>query len=74
MSAAAFRPLLTTAAVNSLQSIINNWRTVGLVNAFRLVMASGFPAPSNVRPVVGLQDSENIVVKKYKNRYFRRKP
>jgi len=74
MSAAAFRPLLTTAAVNSLQSIINNWRTVGLGNAFRLVMASGFPAPSNVRPVVGLQVSEKIVVKKYNNRYFRRNP
>jgi len=74
MSATAFRPLLTTSAVNSLQNIINNWRAVGLGNAFRLVMASGFPAPSNVRPVVSLQVSEKIVVKKYNNRYFRRNP
>ena len=74
MSASGFRPLITPAAVNSLQNIINNWRSVGLGNAFRLVMASGFPAPSNVRPVVGLQVSEKIVVKKYNNRYFRRNP
>jgi len=74
MSATAFRPLITTSAVNSLQNIINNWRAVGLGNAFRLVMASGFPAPSNVRPVVSLQVSEKIVVKKYNNRYFRRNP
>jgi len=74
MSATAFRPLLTNSAVNSLQNIINNWRAVGLGNAFRLVMASGFPAPSNVRPVVSLQVSEKIVVKKYNNRYFRRNP
>jgi hypothetical protein len=74
MSAAAFRPLITNAAVNSFQNIINNWRTVGVGNSFRLVMASGFPAPSNVRPIVNLQVSEKIVVKKYNNRYFRRNP
>jgi hypothetical protein len=74
MSVSAFRPLITPAAVNSFQNIINNWRSVGLGNAFRLVMASGFPAPSNVRPVVSLQVSERIVIKKYNNRYFRRNP
>jgi len=74
MFAQSFRPLITTNAVNSIQSIINSWRTVGVGSSFRLVMASGFPNVSNVRNVVGLQVSEKIVVKKYNNRYFRRNP
>jgi len=74
MFAAGFRPLLTTSAVTSLQNIINNWNSVGLGNAFRLVMASGYPAATNVRPVLNLQVSEKIVIKKYNNRYFRRNP
>jgi hypothetical protein len=74
MFAQSFRPLITTNAVNSIQSIINSWRTVGVGSSFRLVMASGFPNVSNVRTVVGLQVSEKIVVKKYNNRYFRRNP
>jgi hypothetical protein len=74
MFAESFRPLITANAVNSIQSIINGWRTVGVGSDFRLVMASGFPNVSNVRPVVGLQVSEKMVVKKYNNRYFRRNP
>jgi hypothetical protein len=74
MFAQSFRPRITTNAVNSIQSIINSWRTVGVGSSFRLVMASGFPNVSNVRTVVGLQVSEKIVVKKYNNRYFRRNP
>ena len=70
----SFRPLITATAVNSLQSIINGWRTVGVGSDFRLVMASGFPNVSNVRPVVSLQVSEKVVIKKYNNRYFRRNP
>jgi hypothetical protein len=72
--AVAFRPLITANAVNSLQSIINGWRNVGIGSEFRLVMASGFPNVSNVRPVVSLQVSEKVVIKKYNNRYFRRNP
>jgi len=74
MNSTEFRPLLTANAVSGFQNVINNWRSVGLGNAFRLVMASGFPAPNNVRPVTSLQVSEKIVVKKYNNRYFRRNP
>jgi hypothetical protein len=74
MNSTEFRPLLTANAVSGFQNVINSWRSVGLGNAFRLVMASGFPAPNNVRPVTSLQVSEKIVVKKYNNRYFRRNP
>jgi hypothetical protein len=74
MAAAAFRPLLTSAAVNTLQSVINNWQSIGLGAEFRLVMASGFPNVTTVRPVTNLQVSEKMVVKKYNNRYFRRNP
>jgi hypothetical protein len=74
MSAAGFRPLLTPSAVTSIQNIINSWNAIGVGNAFRLVLASGFPAATNVRPVINLQVSEKIVVKKFNNRYFRRNP
>jgi hypothetical protein len=74
MGAAAFRPLLISTAVTSLQSIINSWNSIGVGNEFRLVMASGFPVVTNVRPVTNLQVSEKIVVKKYNNRYFRKNP
>jgi hypothetical protein len=74
MTATAFRPLLTSAAVNTLQSVINNWQSIGLGAEFRLVMASGFPNVTTVRPVTNLQVSEKMVVKKYNNRYFRRNP
>jgi len=74
MTAAGFRPLITSSAVSSLQSIINSWQSIGLGNEFRLVMASGFPNVTTVRPVNNLQVSQKIVVKKYNNRYFRRNP
>jgi hypothetical protein len=74
MAAAGFRPLITSSAVSSFQSIINSWQSIGLGNEFRLVMASGFPNVTTVRPVNNLQVSEKIVVKKYNNRYFRRNP
>jgi len=74
MSASTLRPLLTSSSVGALQGIINSWTSTGLGSDFRLVMASGFPTPSNVRSVVSLQVSEKIVVKKYNNRYFRRNP
>jgi len=74
MAATAFRPLLTTSAVGALQGLINSWVATGLGTEFRFVLASGFPTPTNVRPVTGLQVSEKIVVKKYNNRYFRRTP
>jgi hypothetical protein len=74
MSATAFRPLLNSGAVGTLQSIINNWAATGLGDDFRFVLASGVPLPTNVRAVTSLQVSEKIVVKKYNNRYFRRIP
>jgi hypothetical protein len=74
MGASAFRPLLTSPAVTNLQGVITSWASIGLGAEFRFVMASGFPVPTSVRPVVNLQVSEKIVVKKYNNRYFRRNP
>jgi hypothetical protein len=74
MEAASFRPLLAASAVTTLQSIITNWQSIGVGNEFRLVMASGFPVVTNVRPINNLQVSEKIVVKKYNNRYFRKNP
>jgi hypothetical protein len=74
MSAAAFRPLLTTQTVNNLQNAINNWFQQGISPGWVLVMASGTPQPTSIRRVVGLQVSEKIAVKKVNNRYFRRRP
>jgi hypothetical protein len=74
MSATAFRPLLTSSTVNSIQSAINNWYQQGIGSEWRLVMASGNPQPTSIRTIVGLQVSEKITVKKVNNRYFRRRP
>jgi hypothetical protein len=69
-----FRSILRQTAITNLQNIINSWRSVGLGNEFRFVMASGLPNPDSVRQVVNLQVSEKVVFKKYNNRYFRRNP
>jgi hypothetical protein len=74
VSASSFRAVLLPSALTFYQNVINNWRSVGLGNEFRFVMASGFPVPSEVRPVINLQVSEKIVFKKFNNRYFRRNP
>jgi hypothetical protein len=74
VSTSNLRSVLLPSAVTSYQNIINNWRSVGLGNEFRLVMASGLPIPTDVRQVVNLQVSEKVVYKKYNNRYFRRNP
>jgi hypothetical protein len=74
LSYVGLRSVLTQTAIGNLQSIINNWRSVGLGNEFRFVMASGLPVPTDVRPVLNLQVSEKIVYKKFNNRYFRRNP
>jgi hypothetical protein len=74
LSYVGLRTTLTQSAIGNLQSIINNWRSVGLGNEFRFVMASGLPVPIDVRPVLNLQVSEKVVYKKYNNRYFRRNP
>jgi hypothetical protein len=74
VSTSNLRSVLLPSAVTSYQNIINNWRSIGLGNEFRLVMASGLPIPTDVRQVVNLQVSEKVVYKKYNNRYFRRNP
>jgi hypothetical protein len=74
MAATAFRPLLTSSAVNAFQNTINPWLVDGPGSVWRLVMASGNPNPTSIRTVVGLQVSEKISVKKVNNRYFRRRP
>jgi len=68
------RPVLTSSAVSFYQSIITNWSTVGLGAEWRFVLASGAPIPTNIRPVSNLQVSEKVVIKKFNNRYYRRRP
>jgi len=73
MSASNFRPLMTSAAVNTFQTIVGTWFTTTFPqNQWNIVLASGKPNPTNVRQVVGLQVSEKIAVKKLNNRYFDR--
>jgi hypothetical protein len=74
VSSGNLRASLTSAALGVYQGIINSWRTVGLGNEFRFVLASGLPVPTDVRPVQTLQVSEKVVFKKLNNRYFRRNP
>jgi len=71
----ALRPVLTPAAITAFRNIISSWlQGGGLTPRWRMVMASGTPNPTNVRPVIGLDPAEKIVVKKFNNRYFRRRP
>jgi hypothetical protein len=74
MEVRGLRPIMTSSAIGSLQGIINSWSATGLGSQFRLVMASGLPVPTSVRPVASLQVADRIVVKKFNNRYFRRNP
>jgi hypothetical protein len=74
VSTNSLRATLTPAAVTTYQNIINSWRSVGLGNEFRFVMASGLPVPTDIRIVQNLQVSEKVVFKKFNNRYFRRNP
>jgi hypothetical protein len=74
VSSGNLRAFLTPAALGAYQGIINSWRSVGLGNEFRFVMASGLPIPTDIRPVQILQVSEKVVFKKFNNRYFRRNP
>jgi hypothetical protein len=74
MAATAFRPLLTSTSVNSIQNAIDNWYQQGIGSEWRLVMASGNPQPTSIRAIVGFQVSEKITIKKVNNRYFRRRP
>jgi len=75
MTELALRPVLTTSAINAFRNIISGWyQNGGVGTSWRLVMASGNPNPTNVRWVIGLDPSEKIVVKKFNNRYFRRRP
>jgi hypothetical protein len=74
VSTTSLRAILLPAAVTTYQNIINSWRSVGLGNEFRLVMASGLPVPTDIRVVQNLQVSEKVVFKKFNNRYFRRNP
>jgi len=74
VSTSSLRAILLPAAVTAYQNIINSWRSVGLGNEFRFVMASGLPVPTDIRVVQNLQVSEKVVFKKFNNRYFRRNP
>jgi len=74
VSSSGLRAVLLPTAVTFYQNVINSWRSIGLGNEFRLVMASGLPIPTDVRQVVNLQVSEKVVFKKFNNRYFRRNP
>jgi hypothetical protein len=74
VSSSSLRAVLLPTAVTFYQNVINSWRSIGLGNEFRFVMASGLPIPTDVRQVVNLQVSEKVVFKKFNNRYFRRNP
>jgi len=67
-----YRGVLTTSALNSLRNTINQWYQQGLGEFWRLVMASGNPNPTNIRPIGRLEVAERLVFKKLNNRYFRR--
>lgn len=68
-----FRGVLTDTAQAAFRNIINNWAQTGVGNLWSLVMASGTPNPTSIRPVVNLDPSDRIVYKKLNNRYFRRR-
>jgi len=74
ITAPSFRSLLTSAARSSFQSILDTWQQQGPGSVWVLVMASGTPNPTSIRRVISLQASEKVVVKKFNNRYFRRRP
>jgi hypothetical protein len=74
ITAPSFRSVLTSAARNSFQSILDTWQQQGPGSVWVLVMASGTPNPTSIRRVISLQASEKVVVKKFNNRYFRRRP
>jgi hypothetical protein len=73
VSVSAFRGFIVPSALSSIRSSINSWFQQGLGEQWRLVMASGNPNPTNIRPVSRLEAAERIVVKKINNRYFRRR-
>jgi hypothetical protein len=73
MSAAAFRPLITSSSRNSFQTIFGTWITTTFPNTtWNIVLARGVPNPTNVRQVTGFQVSEKMAVKKLNNRYYDR--
>jgi hypothetical protein len=73
MGSVAFRPLLTTSARNSIQTVFNTWLTTTFPQSeWNIVLASGRPNPTNIRQVINLQVSEKIAVKKVNNRYYDR--
>jgi hypothetical protein len=67
-----FRGVLSPASLNSLRNTVNQWFQEGLGELWRLVMASGNPNPTNIRPLLRLEVAERLVFKKLNNRYFRR--
>jgi len=70
----AFRPALATGSTTEFRNLISAWYQQGLGQSWRFVMASGSPNPTNIRPVIGLDPASRIAVKKFNNRYFRRRP
>jgi len=74
VTTSALRPILVPATRTSFQNFITNWSTVGLGAEWRFVLASGTPIPTDIRPVTNLQVVEKVVVKKFNNRYYRRRP
>jgi hypothetical protein len=69
-----FRGGIISSSANFFRNAINSWSQVGLGEQWRLVMASGNPNPTNIRPVSRLEVSDRLVFKKLNNRYFRRRP
>jgi hypothetical protein len=67
-----YRGVLSSNALSSLRNTINQWYQQGLGELWRLVMASGYPNPTNIRPILRLEVAERLVFKKLNNRYFRR--
>jgi len=73
MSASGFRPLLTSSAVTTFQTIFGTWFASTFPQSeWNIVLARGRPNPTNIRQVIGFQVSEKIAVKKLKNRYYDR--
>ena len=67
-----YRGILSSSSLNSLRNTVNQWFQQGLGELWRLVMASGNPNPTNIRPITRLEVAERLVFKKLNNRYFRR--
>ena len=73
MTANAFRPQIGLGAVNEFQNVFGVWfNSTFPANQWTLVLASGPANAINVRPVLGFQVSERMVIKKLNNRYFDR--